>query len=95
MEPLGSEGLLHVSVEAEPVLNEAVLEAARDVDVTAVAELERGSASRGLSVVGKVDSGYVPPRTNGRITLNIAADRMQFFDMESGLAIAPGGNGAK
>jgi len=90
MEPLGAEGLLHVTIEGEAVLNSAVLEAARDVDVTAAADLERGSVNREVPLVGKVDSGYVPPRVNGRISLNITADRMHFFDMDTGLAIAPG-----
>ena len=85
-ETLGSERLLHANLDAEPVLNDAIIEAAQDVDATAVAELERESARGEVPVVGRVDSSF-EPASNTRLSLTVRTERLQFFDLETGAAI--------
>ena len=85
-ETLGSERLLHASLDGEPVLNDAIIEAAQDVDATAVAELQRESERGEVPLVARVDSAF-EPAANTRIALTVKTDRMQFFDLETGAAI--------
>jgi multiple sugar transport system ATP-binding protein len=85
-ETLGSERLLHVQTEAEPVLHDAIIEAAQDVDSTAVAELERESAMGEVPLVSRVDSSFVP-EPNSRIKLGVQTERMHVFDLDTGESI--------
>jgi multiple sugar transport system ATP-binding protein len=85
-ETLGPEGLLHVTLAADPVLTEDVLDVARDVDATAMAELQHEASGREVRLVSRVD-----PRhrfTSGeRLDVGVAADALHLFDLKSGQAI--------
>jgi multiple sugar transport system ATP-binding protein len=83
-EALGSEVLIHFSVDAPPVLTEDTRELARDLGAPDALE---DRAEAGSSVfVARLD-----PRTNAReradIELVVDTTRLHFFDRDSGLGI--------
>ena len=85
-EPLGAERLVHCSIDAQPVLTDDVLEIARDIDATTAADLATGSGDRQAQLIGRVDPTYaVEPGTT--VDLGVDADRLQFFDLQSGAAL--------
>ena len=85
-EPLGAERLVHCSIDAQPVLTDDVLEIARDIDATTAADLATGSGARQAQLIGRVDPTYaVEPGTT--VDLGVDADRLQFFDLQSGAAL--------
>ena len=85
-EPLGAEGLVHCSIAAHPVLTDDVLEIAEDIDATTAADLTTGSGEGEAQIIGRVDPTYtVEPGTI--VELGVDADRLQFFDLQSGAAL--------
>jgi multiple sugar transport system ATP-binding protein len=85
-ESLGSEVLLHVSLDARPALTEETRTIAADVDDDAVASLERQVSSGRAAVIARVD-----PRSHLRpdadVQLAVRTDALHFFDPEDGRAI--------
>jgi multiple sugar transport system ATP-binding protein len=81
VESLGPEVMVHVVVDASPVLTEEVREIARDTGE------EIGRAER-ATVVGRFDAGS-PARADDRIELAIDPDRLLFFDPQTGTALRP------
>jgi multiple sugar transport system ATP-binding protein len=88
-ESLGSEVLLHVSVDARPAVTDETRTVAADVDSEAVASLERQVSSGRASVIARVD-----PRSDLRpdsdVQLAVRTDALHFFDPEDGRAIRDG-----
>jgi multiple sugar transport system ATP-binding protein len=85
-EALGSEVVIHFSIEAPIVLTEDTRELAVDVGAEAVADLEeRAQASTSVFVA------QLSPRTQARegdrLELVVDTERMHFFDPETGLGI--------
>lgn len=83
VEAMGSEVLVHVSVDAPPAVTEDVQELARDV-----------GAEDHVPDAGAAHSELVArfgPRTRVRegstVVMRVATDRLHFFDPESGLSI--------
>jgi multiple sugar transport system ATP-binding protein len=85
-EALGSELLVHLEVEAEPVLTEDVLEVASDVDAAAVEELESEARAGRATVVGRFDSRS-RVRADEVAEAVVDASRLYFFDLETGTAL--------
>jgi multiple sugar transport system ATP-binding protein len=85
-ESLGSERLVHVAVEGAPVITDEVLEIAADADQTAVEELRHESEERRPVLLARLDSAS-PAGVGDEITLAVKAERMHFFDLETGAAI--------
>ena len=85
-ESLGSEVLIHFTVEAPPVLTEDTRELARDTGATQAADLEARAERAESSFVARLD-----PRTRAAekepIELNVDTGRLHFFDPQSGLAV--------
>ncbi|MGC0420751.1 ABC transporter ATP-binding protein [Embleya sp. AB8] len=83
VEAMGSEVLVHVSVDAPPALTEDVRELARDVG--ADERMPDASAAR-CEIVARFG-----PRTRVRegsaVVMRVATDRLHFFDPETGLSI--------
>ena len=86
-EALGSEVMVHISIEATPALTEDVRELAEDVDAAAVQSLdeERGRAT----IVGRFDAHS---RVREGETAEVAVDTraLHFFDPETSLGIYDG-----
>ena len=80
VESLGPEVIVHVSVDANPVLTDEVREIARDTG-------EEISRADHATVVGRFDAGM---RTSAgeRLELAIDPERLLFFDPETGMALA-------
>ena len=83
IEALGSEILIHFHSSARPVLSDDMRSALDDED--AFAELER-SAEKGQSFTARFDPSS-PPKIGDMIEVGFRADRMHFFDYESGRAL--------
>ena len=82
-EPLGSERLVHIEMEAAPVVTEEVAEAAED----AAEVLREGLAnSRRTVVVGRFDAGS-RVTAGDRISFAVETKKLHFFDFETGLAL--------
>jgi multiple sugar transport system ATP-binding protein len=85
-EALGAETLLHFSIDAPPVLTRDTLELARDVDDSAVGDLDRGRAKTQTRFVARVD-----PRSRASegeaVELVVDTRALHFFDPETDDAI--------
>jgi len=82
-EPLGSERLVHIEMEATPVVTEEVAEAAEN----AAEVLREGLAnSRRTVVVGRFDAGS-RVTAGDRISFAVETKKLHFFDLETGLAL--------
>jgi multiple sugar transport system ATP-binding protein len=79
VESLGPEVLVHVAVDASPVLTQEVREIARDTG-------EEIGRSERATVVGRFDAGS-RARADDRIELAIDPDRLLFFDPQTGTAL--------
>jgi multiple sugar transport system ATP-binding protein len=85
-ESLGSEVLVHFSVDARPAVTDDVRELAEDVgDDRAIAELETGSPATAM-LVGRFDP-HTRIREGDTIEVAIDVSALHFFDADSGLAI--------
>ncbi len=83
VEPLGSETIVHLLVPAQPVVTDELREVQRDVDDTALAELEEMEDSR-FAVKVPNDQTVEVDETFG---LAVDPSRLHFFDPSSGAAL--------
>ena len=85
-EMLGAERLVHVELPASAVVTDEVVEAAADVDATAVTALEEESGQRHVTLILRADPAA---RVEGgeRVEVGVVAPRLHFFDLETGAAI--------
>jgi multiple sugar transport system ATP-binding protein len=86
VEALGSERLVHLDIEADPVLTEDVLEIARDTDAAVAQSLEQEAQTHKVPTVARFD-----PRSRTRsgeeVMLSVDVARLHFFDLESGVTV--------
>jgi multiple sugar transport system ATP-binding protein len=85
-EMLGAERLLHVSLAAKPVVTDEMVEAAEDVDATAVRMLQEESEGNEVTLIARIDPSIVP-QTGSTVELGIRLDRLHFFDLDTGNAV--------
>jgi multiple sugar transport system ATP-binding protein len=85
-EALGSELLVHLEVEAEPVVTEEVREVAGDVDAAALERLESEAMERRTVLIARLETQQRPP-VDEPIEVAVDTRRLHFFDLETGLAI--------
>ncbi len=87
-EVLGSELLVHVGVDANPVVSEEVREVAADVDPAALVDIEIAARDHRAAVVARF-----PPdasvRADDLVDMAVNTGALQFFDLENELAIRP------
>jgi multiple sugar transport system ATP-binding protein len=88
-EILGSELLIHAEIDAEPVVTDEVREVAADVDVTAVAELEKVVKRRRATVLGRFEPSSAVS-AGDLIDLAVDPRSLYFFDLHTELAIDSG-----
>jgi multiple sugar transport system ATP-binding protein len=84
-EALGSERLVHFQLDAKPVLTDAVLELAGDLDATAADELRSGGREHRTTVIASF-AGHSRVRAGDPIEARLP-DALYFFNLESGQAI--------
>jgi len=85
-EALGSELLVHLDVEAEPVLTDEVREVAGDVDAAALERLESEALERRTALIARLET-QKRPSVDEPIEVGVDTRRLHFFDLDSGLAI--------
>jgi multiple sugar transport system ATP-binding protein len=85
-EALGSELLIHLDVDAAPVLTEEVREVAGDVDAAALERLESEALERRTALIARLET-QSRPSPGEQIEVGLDARRLHFFDLDSGLAI--------
>jgi multiple sugar transport system ATP-binding protein len=83
VETLGAERLVHVDVNADPVVTEDVLEVARDTDAAVADALQDSSR---VAAVVKLDGRSIL-RAGEPVELAVDVENMHFFDLESGAAV--------
>ena len=86
-ELLGSEVVVHFEVQAAPVVTDAVLEIAEDVDESALSELDHQRKERRTHFVGRFGADS-PARDEETAEIAVAAGALRFFDLESGARLA-------
>jgi multiple sugar transport system ATP-binding protein len=85
-EALPPERLVYATVAAPPVVTEDVLEIAKDVDAAAVERLEELAEEQFVLACARFDiASPVPGR--GPYEFAVVADRVHFFDLQTGTAI--------
>jgi multiple sugar transport system ATP-binding protein len=86
-EALGAERLVHIELDAEPVVTAEVLEVAGDLDAAVLDELRTEAAKHRAVVVGRFEThSRVSPGDVIEMALDTQA--LHFFDLDTGLAIA-------
>jgi multiple sugar transport system ATP-binding protein len=85
-EVLGSELLVHVGVDADPVVSEEVREVAADVDPAALVEIELAAREHQAVVVARFPPDS-PARPDDLVEMTVDTGSIQFFDLETELAI--------
>jgi multiple sugar transport system ATP-binding protein len=86
VETLGPERLVHVSIDASPVLTEEVLEVVRDVDEGIAHDLEDKVDKPTTRAVARFEPDAPVESAEAR-ELAVVPDKLRFFDLETGLAI--------
>jgi multiple sugar transport system ATP-binding protein len=86
-EPLGSETLLHAEVSVVPVLSQEVLEVVLDTDAAVAADLEAAAADRRSPFRARFP-GTHRGATGYPLSLAVDVERLYFFDLRTGAAIA-------
>jgi multiple sugar transport system ATP-binding protein len=87
VESLGAERLVHLTVTAEPVLTDEVLEVAEDIDAAALQTLQAEAQEHTVQVVGRVEGVAAIPSPGDSVALNVRTERVHLFDLDSGAAI--------
>ena len=85
-ELLGAEQLLHASIDAEPVVTDAIMEIAADTDPTALSDLDSESGEARVNLVARADPSFIAER-GAKVALAVTATRLHFFDLDTGDAI--------
>jgi multiple sugar transport system ATP-binding protein len=87
IEALGFEHLVHLEIDADPVLADDVLEVARDTDADAVEGLQRDAEGHRVPAIARMGAGARPrPGEGTRIAVNV--DYLHFFDLDTGKVIS-------
>ncbi len=87
-ELLGSDLLVYLEIDAEPVLTAEVIEVAADIDASSVEELRADAEESRTPVVCRFEAGS-RTRVDDPIEIAFSTERVHFFDLSSGLAIRP------
>ena len=87
-ELLGSDLLVYLEIDAEPVLTAEVIEVAADIDASSVDELRADAEESRTPVVCRFEAGS-RTRVDDPIEISFSTGRVHFFDLSSGLAIRP------
>jgi multiple sugar transport system ATP-binding protein len=85
-EALGAEQLVHVEIDAPPVVTQEVLEIAGDIDVAVVEELEAEAQARHTTFVARFDAAS-RAQSGDAVEAAFAPEKAHFFDLETGKAI--------
>ncbi len=85
VEPLGAQQLVHIDIEAKPVLNDEVLEIASDTDALAAQSL-RHDPGQTVRAVATFDEA-TQVKADASIEVAVPPEQIHFFDTDTGRAI--------
>ncbi len=85
VEPLGPQQLVHIDIEAKPVVTAEVIEIASDTDALAAEELRHGTDAL-VHAVATFDA-ETQVATGEAIEVAIPSEHMHFFDLDTGRAL--------
>jgi multiple sugar transport system ATP-binding protein len=85
-ESLGAETLVHVEVGAVPVVTSEILDAARSLDATVVADIELEAMHNRTTIVARLEP-HLRFRPGDEIEVHVDTNTLHFFDLESGNAV--------
>ena len=85
-EALGSEVLVHLEVQAPPVLTDEIREVAGDVDAAALQQLESEAREERTVLIARLEA-QARPDPDDRFEVAIELGKLHFFDLETGHAI--------
>jgi multiple sugar transport system ATP-binding protein len=86
VENLPPEKLVHLRVDAEPVVTEATVEIAKDMDAVAAEDLRRPGKGAMMHARLTASTGV---REGTRAEFSVSPSALHFFDLSTGQAIAP------
>jgi multiple sugar transport system ATP-binding protein len=86
-EALGAEELVHIDVDAVPVVTQEVLEVAGDMDAAVVEELQAEAQSRRTTLVARFETAS-GARVGEPVEVAFTPEKAHFFDVETGTAIS-------
>ncbi len=86
VENIPPEKLVHLRVDAEPVVTDATVEIAKDIDAAAVEDLRR--LGRGTVLSARM-AGTAAVREGARAEFAVPPSALHFFDLATGEAITP------
>jgi multiple sugar transport system ATP-binding protein len=86
-EELGSDQLVHVGIQAQPVVRDEVLEGTLELDSAEVDEFHSERAGSAPTVVARIDP-EVRIDEGATVELGLDSQRLHFFDIHTGEAIA-------
>src|SRR4051794_15494933 len=86
VETLGAQKLVHFNLDVPPVVTDAVLEVAGDVDEALVQDLRYEEKLGETIAVAAFDSD-LRPQVGERQSLAVPIERVHFFDLETGVSI--------
>jgi multiple sugar transport system ATP-binding protein len=86
VETLGPERQVHLDLEAEPVLTQEVLEAARDVDVTVAESLAERTDERIARAIARFEPDSEVATGEVR-AVAVVPEKLRFFDLATGAAL--------
>ena len=88
VESLGPERFLHLEVAGNPVVTDAILEIAGDIDASTLQALEREAEDHKVPIVARLPaSGGVETVVGRTSEVAVNVDNLHFFDLDSGAAI--------
>jgi multiple sugar transport system ATP-binding protein len=88
VESLGPERFLHLEVVGNPVVTDAILEIASDIDASTLQALEREAQDHKVPIVARLPSSAGVETAVGRTSeVAVNVDNFHFFDLDSGAAI--------
>jgi multiple sugar transport system ATP-binding protein len=86
VEALGSEHLVHLRLDADPVLTEEVMEVARDTDEAAAETLRAEAREHRVTIIARLSArSTVQPHQTARLVVELA--QLHFFALDTGEAI--------
>jgi multiple sugar transport system ATP-binding protein len=88
-EALGSEVLVHVEVPGKPVVTDDVVEGTADLDEALVDDLAQKAQGEQTTFVGRFDAAS-EVRPSHIVEMVVDTNKLQFFDLETGIAIRAG-----
>ncbi|MBY4208087.1 sn-glycerol-3-phosphate ABC transporter ATP-binding protein UgpC [Rhodococcus fascians] len=89
-EVLGAEQLVHLELDAEPVINDEIREIAKDSDAVLAQDLGREASTHRVPIVARM-SADIPMGIGATTRLSVQPERLHFFDLETGASLHAGG----